>query len=113
MTTKQAATAVGLTSSDPSVDDDTMVYLVVLRGRFVDEQAFSRPSGAAAPRGGWVTFTVDADTGLPHDYGISDVPPPPPILDRLHPLFLRELWGFGSAVDMRRGYPSLKPFTFE
>ena len=92
MTTKQAATAVGLTSNDPSVDDNTEVYLVVLRGRFIDEHA-SRPSGAAAPRGGWLAFTVDADTGQPRDYGIGDAPPPRPVLDRLHPLFLRELWG--------------------
>lgn len=87
MTTRQAATAVGLTSNDPGVDDHTIVYLVVLRGRFVDDKAFM-PSGAAAPRGGWVTFTVAADTGQPHDYGIGDAPPPRQVLDWLSPLLL-------------------------
>ena len=85
MTTRQAATAVGLTGNDPSVDDKTMVYLVAVRGRFVDENAFP-PAGGEAPRGGWVTFTVDADTGQVRDYGIGDAPPPPMVLDRLSPL---------------------------
>jgi hypothetical protein len=87
MTMKQAGAAVGLTSNDPSVGDDTVVHLVVLRGRFVDENA-SRPAGAEAPRGTWVVFTVDADTGQTHDYGIGDWPPPRPVLDRLSPLLM-------------------------
>jgi hypothetical protein len=84
MTIKQAATAVGLTTNDPGIDD-AVVYLVILRGRFVDEHAFT-PSGADAPRGGWLAFTVDAGTGQPRDYGIGDAPPPRPVLDRLSPL---------------------------
>ena len=66
-----AAPAVGLVASNLS-DATKAMYLVVLTGNFTWVNA-SRPSNAVAPpKGTTVTFTVNPETHLIQDFGISN-----------------------------------------
>jgi len=51
------------------------VYLITMRGHFVANDA-SRPPGAAAPRGRYISVVVDAKTFDGLDFGIAPGPPP-------------------------------------
>jgi hypothetical protein len=70
-TTRQAAE--GLTSG-AVVDTDVPVYLVELRGNFVDKYA-RLPPGAAFPTGTEVDFTIDPRSQTVLDLGISNNSP--------------------------------------
>jgi hypothetical protein len=68
-----------LTSATPGDlvpgDAHTVVYLVTMKGHFTDNGA-SRPPGAKAPTGAYLSVVVDAKTFDPTDFGIGPHPPP-------------------------------------
>ena len=74
LTTRQAAASLA-SGNTAAVDTDQPVYFVVLEAppgqSFVYSKARGR-RGARPPRGTQITFTVDAATGSPLDFGISD-----------------------------------------
>jgi hypothetical protein len=70
-TERAAAPLVGLTSA--TAPDNAPEYVVVMIGHFVDNNAFM-PSGASAPRGTCVTFTVDPSSHVIRDFGIAPRP---------------------------------------
>jgi hypothetical protein len=51
------------------------VYLITMQGHFVATDV-SRPSGAAAPSGRYISVVVDASTFSGLDFGIGPNPPP-------------------------------------
>jgi hypothetical protein len=51
------------------------VFLLTMRGQFVAADV-SRPSGAAAPRGRYLSLVVNAATFQVTDFGLSPKPPP-------------------------------------
>lgn len=63
--------AVRVTSGGDLVQGEEPVYAIEVRGRFVAANA-SRPLGARAPRGSVLTLVIDASTGKPLDWGLSD-----------------------------------------
>jgi hypothetical protein len=50
-------------------------YLITMRGHFTAAEA-SRPPGAKAPSGRYVSLVIDAATFRDSDFGIGDRPPP-------------------------------------
>lgn len=56
------------------VDGTARSYLVVLRGRFVDHNAYV-PPGAPAPRGRLLIFVIDIRTRSVTDLGVTNVRP--------------------------------------
>jgi hypothetical protein len=90
-TTRQAAETI---ASGDRVDSDTPVYLVLLRGDFVDYYAHGiYRTRDAFPRGTAITFTVDAETRKILDFGIGTRSPH---LARLGPVH-----GFTAEVRRR------------
>lgn len=61
-------------TSGAVVDTNVPVYLVELRGNFVDKHA-RIPAGAAFPTGTEVNFTIDPRSQSVLDFGISNNPP--------------------------------------
>jgi hypothetical protein len=53
----------------------TIVYLLTMKGRFVDYQA-SVPAGASLPTGRYLSDVIDAKTFQGLDYGLGPNPPP-------------------------------------
>jgi hypothetical protein len=68
-----------LTSATPGdtepFNQHTIVYLVTMKGHFVAEAA-SRPSGAHAPTGTYLSIVINARTFEVTDFGLSHKPPP-------------------------------------
>jgi hypothetical protein len=60
-----------LLASDAYVNSNQPVYLVQIEGRFTAFDA-SRPAGAQAPTGRFLTYVVDAATWLVVDSGVDD-----------------------------------------
>jgi hypothetical protein len=81
MTAVLTTHAKALTSATPgdfvSGVGDVPVFLVTMRGNFVATAA-SRPPGAAAPAGRYLSIVVDARTFQVLDSGLSPSPPPVP-----------------------------------
>jgi hypothetical protein len=79
MTAVLTTHAKALTSATPGDfvpgDGDVPVFLVTMRGNFVASAA-SRPAGAAAPTGRYLSIVVDARTFQVLDSGLSPSPPP-------------------------------------
>jgi hypothetical protein len=79
MTAVLTTHAKALTSATPgdfvSGAGDVPVFLVTMRGNFVPTAA-SRPPGAPAPAGSYLSIVVDARTFQVLDSGISPSPPP-------------------------------------
>jgi hypothetical protein len=73
--------AKALTSATPGDliphDNKTVVYLVTIKGRFVDN-AYSGPPGSHAPTGTYVSLVISARTFEGTDFGISHRSPPVP-----------------------------------
>lgn len=73
--------AKALTSATPGdyVPDSTRVrvFLITMRGHFTARNA-SRPPGAKAPTGRYLSLVIDAKTFRGLDFGISPTPPPVP-----------------------------------
>jgi hypothetical protein len=70
-TERAAAPLIGLTSA--TAPDNAPEYVVVMIGHFVDKNAFM-PSGASAPRGTCIAFTVDPASHVIRDFGIAPHP---------------------------------------
>jgi hypothetical protein len=79
MTAVLTTHAKALTSATPgdfvSGAGDVPVFLITMRGNFVATAA-SRPPGAAAPVGSYLSIVVDARTFQVLDSGLSPSPPP-------------------------------------
>ena len=79
MTAVLTTHAKALTSATPgdvvSGAGDVPVFLVTMRGNFVATAA-SRPPGAAAPAGSYLSIVVGASTFQVLDSGLSPSPPP-------------------------------------
>jgi hypothetical protein len=79
MTAVLTTHAKALTSATPgdfvAGAGDAAVFLVTMRGNFVATGA-SRPPGAAAPTGRYLSIVVDARTFRVLDFGLSHGPPP-------------------------------------
>jgi hypothetical protein len=77
MTTRAKA----LTSATPGDDvpgsSRVRVFLITMRGHFTAKDA-SRPPGAKAPTGRYLSLVIDAKTFRGLDFGISPTPPPVP-----------------------------------
>jgi hypothetical protein len=71
--------AKALTSATPGDtvpgDENTVVYLMTMKGHFADRLA-STPSGAKAPAGRYLSSVLDARTFQGMDLGLSPGPPP-------------------------------------
>ncbi|MGN6372630.1 MAG: hypothetical protein ACTHM1_06530 [Solirubrobacteraceae bacterium] len=63
--------AVRVTSGGDLVEGEEPVYAVEVRGHFLAANA-SRPLGAPPPRGSVLTLVLDASTGKPLDWGLSN-----------------------------------------
>jgi hypothetical protein len=78
MTAVLTTRAKALTSATPGdfvPGGDTPVFLVTMRGHFTATTA-SRPPGAAAPAGSYLSIVLDARTFQVLDSGLSPSPPP-------------------------------------
>ena len=84
-TERAAAPLVGLTSA--TAPDNAPEYVVVMIGHFVDNNAFM-PSGASAPRGTCLTFTVDPSSHVIRDFGIVPHPLDTSSVGHMHSLTL-------------------------
>jgi hypothetical protein len=73
--------AKALTSATPGdtepAGQNVVVYLVTMKGDFVDNYA-TGPPGAKAPTGTYMSAVVNARSFQPMDYGLR--PGPPPVL---------------------------------
>ncbi len=79
MTAVLTTHAKALTSATPGDfvpgTEGVPVFLITMRGHFIATEA-SRPPGAAAPAGNYLSIVVDAGTFQMLDYGLSPSPPP-------------------------------------
>ena len=64
------APVVGTTGGDPAQQE----YLVIMTGKFVDNNAFL-PPGEPAPSGSVLVITFDATTHIVNDFGITSTAP--------------------------------------
>ncbi len=71
--------AKALTSATPGDlvphDRKTVVYLITIKGHFVDDLA-SGPPGSGAPRGRYLSMVISAKTFAGSDFGLSPKAPP-------------------------------------
>ncbi len=84
-TERAAAPLIGLTSA--TAPDNAPEYVVVMIGQFVDNNAFM-PSGASAPRGTCIAFTVDPSSHVIRDFGIAPRPLDTSSVGQMRPLTL-------------------------
>ncbi len=73
-TAASAAALVGLTPGEYGAEFDKKVYVVVLHGSFVLQNA-RVPVGAAPPKGEYVVFTLDPATWSSTDLHLGSSPP--------------------------------------
>lgn len=71
--------AKALTSATPgdttAGNEDVVVYLITMKGHFVDDHA-TGPPGASAPTGSYLSAVLDARTFQSMDFGLSHRRPP-------------------------------------
>ncbi|HUB37918.1 MAG TPA: hypothetical protein VMA72_03600 [Streptosporangiaceae bacterium] len=75
-THKKALTSATAGDTEP-VGQETIVYLVTMKGHFVAED-FSGPAGSRAPTGTYLSIVINARTFESLDLGLSAKPPPVP-----------------------------------
>lgn len=88
-TTRQLA--VSSQSGDRVDSPGRQVYFVVLHGRFVDNNAYFLGSGANAPRGTVLSFTIDRRSGQILDFALGNRNPDYAKIGRPH------RFGFGKV----------------
>lgn len=84
-TERAAAPLIGLTAATAA--DNAPEYVVVMSGHFVGKNAFT-PSGASAPRGTYIAFTVDPASHGIRDFGIAPRPLDTSSVGEMRPLTL-------------------------